>query len=152
MDNEELIAQLKLLLEDYVQSLGFLLVDIVCRYEGRNLVLKIFADKPSGGINMDECAILNREIGNLLDERGVIENRYILEVSSPGLDRPLKTKQDFLRFINKEVRFFLNDYINGKLEWEGLIDRVGQESVFIKTESGFLEIPFLRINKANLLI
>jgi ribosome maturation factor RimP len=101
---------------------------------------------------MDECARLNREIGSLLDEKEIIQSRYVLEVSSPGLDRPLKTKEDFTRFINREVRFFLNDYINQKLEWDGLIDRVGQESLFIKVKSDIIEIPFLKINKAKLII
>ena len=152
MVSEDLINQLKPELEDCLQSLGFVLVDIIYRYEESDLFLRILADRPLGGINMDECARLNREIGSLLDEKEIIQSRYVLEVSSPGLDRPLKTKEDFTRFINREVRFFLNDYINKKLEWDGLIEKVGQESLFIKVKSDIIEIPFLKINKAKLII
>lgn len=78
------------------------LVDIIYRYEGRGLVLRVLVDKPEGGITLDECAGLNNEISRILDEKDMLQQRYILEVSSPGLDRPLNSKNDFLRCINKE--------------------------------------------------
>ncbi|PIP19754.1 MAG: ribosome maturation factor RimP [Candidatus Omnitrophica bacterium CG08_land_8_20_14_0_20_41_16] len=152
MDREVLISQLNILLEDYLKSLNLILVDIIYRYEGRDLVLRILTDKLTGGITLDECAILNRDIGGLLDEKDIIQGRYILEISSPGLDRPLKTKNDFLRCLNKSARFFLNELINGKLEWEGLINKVGEDSVFISVEDNLIEVPFLKINKARLII
>ncbi len=147
-----LTNELRLLLKDYLGSLNFVFVDIICRYEGSDLVVRVLADRPEGGINLDECAGLNRDIGRLFDEKDIIRERYILEVSSPGLDRSLKTKDDFSRLLNKKAKFFLNEAINGKLEWDGLINKVGQESVFIITESGILEVPFLRINRAKLII
>ena len=150
----------------YLESLNFVLVDIICRYEGGDFFIRILADrpqghglassgqshKPEGGINLDECAMLNRDIGKLLDEKDMIQERYILEVSSPGLDRPLKTKEDFSLFLNKKAKFFLNELINGKLEWEGLINKVGEESVSISMADSLIEVPFLKINKARLII
>ena len=152
MDKEALVSQLKIILEDYLKSLNLILVDIIYRYEGRDLVLRILTDKLTGGITLDECAILNRDIGGLLDEKDIIQGRYILEVSSPGLDRPLKTKDDFLLALNKKAKFFLNELINGKLEWDGLIKKVGQESVFISIKDSLIEVPFLKINKARFII
>jgi len=96
--------------------------------------------------------MLNREIGVLLDEKDIIKEKYILEVASPGLDRPLKTRDDFLRLLNKPAKFFLNEVINGKLEWDGSIDRVDQESVFIMAKEGIIELPIIKINKAKLII
>lgn len=166
MGSVELTSELSLLLKDYLGSLNFVFVDIICRYEEGNLVLRILADrsedhglasfgqshKPEGGINLDECARLNRDIGMLLDEKDIIRERYILEVSSPGLDRPLKTGEDFSRLLNKKAKFFLSEAVNGKLEWDGLINKVSQESVFIITKEGTIEAPLLKINKAKLII
>ena len=101
---------------------------------------------------MDECAMLNRGIGRLLDEKDIIKDRYMLEVASPGLDRPLRTKEDFSRFLNKKARFFLNNPINAKIEWEGLIVRVEAESVFINIKRENVEVPFVKVNKAKLII
>ena len=152
MDREALVAELNLLLNDHLRSLNFVLVDIIFRYEGSDLILRVLADKLEGGINLDECAQINREINSVLDEKNIIQEKYILEVSSPGLDRPLKTREDFSRLLNKKAKFFLNEIINGKLEWDGVINKVGQEGVFIITGSGFIEVPFLKINKAKLII
>ena len=152
MVSDELIIELKSLLSDYLTSLNFVLVDIIYRYEGGDLFLRILADKPEGGINLDECAGLNRGIGGLLDEKDIIKGNYILEVSSPGLDRPLKTREDFSRLLNKKAKFFLNEVINGKLEWDGLISQVSQESVSVATDEGTIEVPIVKINKAKLII
>lgn len=152
MDRSLLINELDLFLKDYFKSAGFILVELVIRYEGGVLVLRILADKPEGGINMDECAMLNRDIGRLLDEKDIIKDRYMLEVASPGLDRPLRTKEDFSRFLNKKARFFLNDPINAKIEWEGLIVGVEAESVFVNINGENVEVPFVKVNKAKLII
>lgn len=152
MDRQGLTGELKLLLGDYLRSLGLILVDLIFRHEGKDLVLRVFADKPEGGINMDECAKLNRGIGGIIDEKGIIKDRYILEVASPGLDRPLKNREDFLLSLNKKAKFFLSEKINGKLEWDGIISDAKQESVFIKVSESVIELPFLKINKARLII
>ncbi|MFA5436978.1 MAG: ribosome maturation factor RimP [Candidatus Omnitrophota bacterium] len=152
MGRDLLTNELDLFLRDYFRSAGFILVEAVLRYEGGGLVLRILADKPEGGINMDECAILNRDIGRFLDEKDIIRDRYMLEVASPGLDRALRTKDDFSRFLNKKARFFLNNPINGKIEWDGLIARVEEESVFVNINGENVEVPFIKINKAKLII
>ena len=152
MPREIFTEELKTLLKDYLLSLNFVLVDIISRYEAGDLYLRILADRPQGGINLDECASLNRDIGRLLDEKDIVKENYILEVSSPGLDRVLKTRDDFSRLLNKKAKFFLNEAIDGKLEWDGLINKISQESVSIITGTGMIEVPFLRINKAKLII
>ncbi|MDD3087501.1 MAG: ribosome maturation factor RimP [Candidatus Omnitrophica bacterium] len=152
MGRDLLTEELDLSLRDYFRSAGFILVETILRYEGGVLVLRILADRPEGGINMDECAILNRDIGRFLDEKDIIRDRYILEVASPGLDRALRTKEDFSRFLNEKVRFFLNNPINGKIEWDGLIVRVEEESVFVNINGENVEVPFIKINKAKLII
>ena len=129
---------------------GFILVDLVVRQGAQELSLSLFADRPQGGINLEECALLNRLMRQALDEKKILNGQYALEVSSPGLDRPLKTKADFIRCMNKQAVFFLNDIINGKLQWQGVIKKASEEAVFIEQEGEVLEIPLIKINKAKL--
>ncbi len=96
MDRQAIIAELNSIIADYLKIQGLDLVEIICRYEGRDLVLRIFVDRPQGGITLAECAQLNKYVSNILDEKDILQSRYILEVSSPGLERPLKTKNDLL--------------------------------------------------------
>ncbi|MDD3988231.1 MAG: hypothetical protein PHC93_04685, partial [Candidatus Omnitrophica bacterium] len=74
MGRDLLTEELDLSLRDYFRSAGFILVETILRYEGGVLVLRILADRPEGGINMDECAILNRDIGRFLDEKDIIRD------------------------------------------------------------------------------
>ncbi len=152
MDRQEIIAELKNVIGDYLKTRRMDLVDLILRHEGRGLILRILIDRPEGGITMGECAELNNQITILLDEKDILQTRYILEVASPGLDRPLKTKNDFLRCTNRRVRFFLNESINGKIELEGLISKVENDSVYIESKNEIIEIPLIKINKAKQVI
>jgi len=149
MDREALINQLGAIIGDYLKSQGLILVELIYRYEGRDLVLRVLADRPEGGINLDECSFLNHEIGRILDEKDIPLERYLLEVSSPGIDRPLKTKGDFLHSLNKKAQFFLRESVEGKIEWSGKITKVSENSVFIDNAGNLLEIPISVINKAK---
>lgn len=149
MDREVLINDFKAFLEGFLRERNLDFVELIYRYEGRDLFLRVLVDKFNGGITLDECAGLNRELGAILDEKNILENRFILEVSSPGLDRDLKTENDFKRSINKRVRFFLNDYIKAKLEWEGVVHKVDGGVVAVDTGNGLIEVPLVKINKAK---
>jgi ribosome maturation factor RimP len=81
-----------------------------------------------------------------------LQQRYILEVSSPGLDRPLKSRNDFLRCINRKVRVFLNEPINGKSELEGVITEVKDDSVYIVINTESIEVPLSKVAKAKQVI
>lgn len=149
MDRAAIIDELNKALVDYLERKGLELVEIICRIEGGDLFLKLLVDWPEGGITLGDCSGLNKEISAMLDEKNILDQRYVLEVSSPGLDRPLKTKKDFLRYKNKTVKIFLNEPINGKLEWDGIVDSADEESVYIKTADKPMRIPLLKINRAK---
>lgn len=149
MDRDSQIRELEGLLGDYLKSQGIDLVELVHHYEGSDLVLRLLVDLPEGGISIGECARLNAEIGRLLEERNIPDMPFLLEVSSPGLDRPLKTRSDFQRCLKKKVRFFLNSAVNAKIEWDGIIVRIEGESLFIDAQAKILEIPLAYINKAK---
>jgi ribosome maturation factor RimP len=152
MDKQELIIELENLLGDYLKNLGLDLVELICRYEGRGLVLRLLVDKPEGGITLEECAGLNRQMGNLLEEKNIIEENYILEVASPGLDRPLKAKNDFRRCLNRRAKFFLVEPINGKIELDGAIKEAGTDTVSIETASGTVQLSYSIISRAKQII
>lgn len=148
MDRETLVAELKDLAGNYLKIQNIEVVDFIFRYEGRDLVLRILVDNPEGGISLDECAYLNKEISRVLDERDIIKESFILEVSSPGLNRALKTKSDFLRCKNKNVRFILSEKINGKGEFVAAINTATDDSVSVSLAGQEIVIPFSRIIKA----
>jgi ribosome maturation factor RimP len=152
MDKQEIIEELRGVIGDYLKSEGLDLVDLIYRQEGAGLTLRILADKPKGGITLGECTILNKQIGFLLDEKDILQEKYILEVASPGLDRPLKTGADFLRSINKKARFFFNEQINSKFELEGLISKLENDTVYIDIQGKVIGVPLTKINQAKQII
>jgi len=152
MARQELINELRVIIGDFLKNQNLDLADLIYRYEGRDLVLRVLVDKPEGGITLDECAYLNNEISRVLDEKDMLQQRYILEVSSPGLDRPLNSKNDFLRCINKRVRVFLNEPINAKLELDGIITEIKDDSVYIDIIGETIEVPLSKITKAKQII
>ncbi len=152
MDRQEIIAELTDIIVGYLKIQSLDLVDIIYRLEGRGPVLRILVDRPEGGITLGECTALNFQIGNLLDEKDILQTNYIMEVASPGLDRPLKTINDFSRCINRKTRFFLNEAINGKIELEGVISKVENDSVYIESNNEIIEVPITRINRGKQII
>ena len=104
---EELIELVGPILDD----LGFELVDLEYAREGQDLFLRVFVDKP-GGVNLDDCASVSREIGALLEVENVIADAYRLEVSSPGIDRPLKRPADFERFTGERIKVKTKDPVD----------------------------------------
>src|SRR3990167_2782992 len=150
MDREIIIAKLRDLLTDFLKARQVELVDISCRCEGRDLAVRLLVDYPEGGISIGECAALNRQIGLLLDEKNILQQQYILEVSSPGIDRPLKVRGDFLRCLNRKVRIFLNTPVDGRWEFDGIIKKIEGESVFIEDNGGrAIGVPIAKIAQAK---
>lgn len=103
MSGETTLDKVSDLLGPILQDLGLELVDIEYKHEGRDWVLRIFIDK-EGGVNLDNCVEVSRELGSILEVEDVIDTAYRLEVSSPGLDRPLKTPRDYERYIGRLVK------------------------------------------------
>jgi ribosome maturation factor RimP len=149
MGNEEFVPGLEALIKDFLKAHGIELVELDCRHEGGNLVLRLIVDKPEGGITVGECITVNRRLGTMLEEIDFIKEAYILEVNSPGLDRPLKTRADFLRCKGRAVKFFLIEPINGKIEIDATISGASEEGVETTTPQGVCFIPFSKLNKAK---
>lgn len=109
--HQSMSDQLVELIMPILDDLGFELVDLEYKQEGTDLFLRLFVDKP-GGINLDHCAAVSREVGALLEVEDFIKDAYRLEVSSPGMERPLKRPADFERFVGERVKVKSNDAID----------------------------------------
>ena len=126
------------------------LVDVLLRRERGRFTLKFLVDKPAG-ITLDECARLNREIDQVFDRENIIQQSYVLEVSSPGLDRPMKSTRDFQRAQGQLIRIILHEPLNKQNVWVGLVSGVDDEKVIIQTEDQKKQsIPRKNIARANL--
>lgn len=148
MDKKELMDQLSGLISEDFKNKGIDLIELKIRYEGLFFNIRILADKFEGGITIGECSRLNKELCAILDEKNLLPQGYTVEVASPGLDRPLSTKKDFLRVLGLETRFFLNTKVSDKLEWAGLVKGCDDESVQVEVDGNILQIPLAAINKA----
>lgn len=123
-----------------VEGHGLELVDVEYVKEAGNWYLRIFIDKPEG-ISHDECQVVSENIGNVLDEQDLIPQNYFLEVSSPGLDRPLKKDKDFERYEGRKIRVHTFAPWNGKKEFMGLLAGLRENEIILSTDGETLAIP-----------
>ena len=116
----------------------------------RNRTVRIFIDKPEG-VSIDDCSNVSRSIEAVIDADDFIPSAYVLEVSSPGLDRPLFKLDDYKRFVGKRAKVKTVEPFNGQANFNGRITAVeGSEIVFDDRTSGAVRIPFEKVEKANL--
>lgn len=131
---------------------GLELFDVQFRREAHGWVLRVFVDA-SGGVTLDHCSVVSRELGQYLDVEDVIDHAYTLEVSSPGLERPLQSIEDFVRFEGKKARVKFHEPVDGKKIYEGVIGTVTVDQISMKMEDGYVvEFSLDMINKARLAI
>lgn len=129
-----LVNRLREVLSDLFEEKGAELVDILYRRGGSKNVLRILVDTPTG-ITLHECAMLNEAISERLDEKNLIQESYLLEVCSPGLDRPLLSPGDFRRVLGKEIRVFLKVPSLGRTTLQGTLEEVTDESLLLRLGS-----------------
>ncbi|MFA7348818.1 MAG: ribosome maturation factor RimP [Desulfurivibrionaceae bacterium] len=146
-----LVRRLMELAGSVVEDLGCELVELQFRREAPGWVLRLIIDHENG-VSIDDCARISREVAHLLEVEDPIEQSYSLEVSSPGLDRPLKRERDFVRCKGKKAKVVVREPIDGQNQWVGVIEDVTHESVTLRTDHGMMEIPFIRMKKARLVI
>ena len=118
-----------------VEANNFELFDVEYVKEAGTWYLRIYIDK-EGGININDCELVSRAFSEILDKEDPIEDAYILEVSSPGLGRPLKKDKDFQRNLGEEVEVRTYKPINKQKEFVGLLDAWDKETVTLQLESG----------------
>ena len=147
----EIIDRVREIAEVYLKDHGIELIDIAFRREASGLVLRIVADT-ADGIKVSECTGLNNFLSETLDREDVIQDRYTLEVSSPGLDRPIKTDRDFERSMGEELEFTTFEAIDGRKTHEGVLVGMDKDNVVIECQGISTVIPRSKIALARLKI
>ena len=125
------------------------LIDLEYRREGRGWVLRLFIDK-EGGITLDDCARASQEIGTVLDVEDFIGKPYSLEVSSPGLNRPLKNEKDFIKYRDRLIKVKTFDPIDNRRNFKGKLREVSDGRIEMEIDGGVVTIPLANVAKANL--
>lgn len=130
---EQIEQQVEALVMPIIEANQFELVDVEYVKEAGIYYLRVYVDKERG-ITVDDCEIVSRALSDKLDDKDFIEESYILEVSSPGLGRPLKKEKDFVRSIGKEVEIRLYKPLNREKEYIGILKSFDDSSVTIEVE------------------
>ena len=142
---EELTERVRSLAESVLARHDAELVELAV-LRGRTQLVRIVADR-AGGIDLDTCALVSQQLSRMLDADDPIAGRYTLEVTSPGLDRPLRTPADFRRVLGRRVRIVL-----AAAQHEGMLEEVGEDRVRIATSEGQVDLPLAEIAKAKVVL
>ena len=132
---EEYESKTEKLIQPIVDEKGYELVDVEYVKEGSNWYLRAYVDKP-GGITINDLEEVSRTLSDKLDEEDFISDAYILEVSSPGLGRPMKKDKDFDRNMGKEIEIHLYRAIDGQKQYVGILEAYSKENITIQMEDG----------------
>lgn len=150
MKLEGIEDKIRALASPVAEGFGLELVDVTFTSEFGRRILRIYIDKPEG-VTVDDCERVSREMSTLLDVEDPIPQNYNLEVSSPGLDRPLKTEKDFVRFIGRRARIRSKEALDGRRNFKAVIDGAGDGQVSVTDFDGKkFTIAISNIDRAKL--
>lgn len=146
---ETVIESVKAIAFPVLEELGLELVEVQYRREQNGWVLRLIIDKQEG-VTLDDCAAVSREISQLLDIEDFIDQAYNLEVTSPGLDRPLKSLAEFARFVGRKAKVKTTEPIGGQQVLIGTIKRTTGEAIVLQLDDGEVTVLFSQVAKARL--
>jgi ribosome maturation factor RimP len=146
---KEIVERVRPIADRILMSEGMELVEVEYRREARGWVLRLTIDK-EGGVTLDDCSRVSQQVGRELDVEDFISAPYTLEVSSPGLTRPLRSEKDFIKHCNRLIKLRTLDPINSRQQFKGRLLRVSNNQIELEMEEGIVQIPLAKIAKANL--
>ncbi len=146
MTGEELTK----LLEPAIEQLGFELSDLEIKLGGRDGLIRLFIDK-ADGVGLEDCESVSRQVSALLDVEDPLPGHYVLEVSSPGLDRRLIKLEHFQRFMGKEVQVILRFPIAGRKNFRGALRAADEENIDVEVDGESHRLPIATIQSARLI-
>lgn len=149
-EREEVESKISEIVTPVLEKMNLELVDVEYMQDGGYWFVRVYIDnmEQDKGIDLDDCTAVSRAIEEKVD--ALIEEKFFLEVSSPGLERPLKKEKDFIRFQGEAVSVKLKHKIDDKKSIEGILEKFENEVVYVESEGKVVEIPFKEIKKANL--
>lgn len=134
-----------------LEKMGMELFEVQFRREGHGWVVRLYIDREEG-VTLDDCATVSREIATWLEVEDLIEHAYHLEVSSPGLERPLRKMKDFARFAGRKAKVKLREPLNEQKVFIGMIDQVDEKTVVLVVDEKPVSLLFDTIAKARLVL
>jgi ribosome maturation factor RimP len=149
MVEKEMVDRVREMVDPILLDEGMELVDIEYRRESKGWVLRLYLEK-EGGVTLDDCTRVSQEVGRSLDVEDFIQTPYTLEVSSPGLTRPLKTEKDFMKYRYHFIKVKTVDPIENRRQFKGKLLGVSENRIEIEVSGGVFQIPLSNVAKANL--
>lgn len=143
-------AQLRELIEPAVAGLGYELVGVEYRGGSTNGLLRIYIDHVDG-ITLEDCQAVSHQVSGLLDVEDPIHGHYALEVSSPGLDRPLFRAQDYARFAGRRVKMRMHGLVQGRRNFTGLLLGLEGDNAIVEVDGEEFELPLDQVDQARLI-
>lgn len=140
--------KLQEMLQGVVEDLGCELWGIECQRAGRFMTVRLFIDK-EGGVGVDDCADVSRQVSAILDVEDPIADKYNLEVSSPGLDRPLFTLEQFQRYVGEDIAVHLRIPVLERRKWQGKLEKIENDMLTLIVDGQEQVLIFGNIQKAN---
>ncbi len=145
MNRDALIS----LLEPTIERLGYELTDLELKLGGRDGLVRVFIDK-MGGIDIEDCEAVSRQVSAILDVEDPLPGHYTLEVSSPGLDRALTKPAHFQRFMGEDVRVKLRFPLDGRRNFKGALKSANDENIEVEVDGESHSLPLATIESARL--
>lgn len=146
---EQRADRVQALIEPGVSAMGYELLGVEYHSQGRHSVLRIYIDHPEG-IGVEDCQAVSRQVSGVLDVEDPIHGQYNLEVSSPGLERPLFSLAHYERFVGEQVVIHLGAPLDGRRKFSGRLKAVEGEEVIVEQDGEEFVIPFANIEKGRL--
>lgn len=141
---DRIVEKVDSLIRDTIEKLGYEIVDIEYKKQYGQMNLTVFIDIEKG-VSLDDCETVHNAVNPILDEADPIDGTYILNISSPGLDRPFKKQRDFERNYGREVEVKLYAPLMGKKNFEGVLKEKTDSTVTIETENGEIKLEMTRV-------
>jgi ribosome maturation factor RimP len=154
----DIVEQVRALAGRVAGTLGLEIFDVQYRREAGGMVLRVQVDRPGpaakaeDSVSVEECATVSRDLSAILDVEDVVPTAYILEVSSPGLDRPLRGATDYRRFTGRRVKLVMREKVDGQSFFKGRIEGVDDRDVIIIATDDHKQhrVPMSIVTRANL--
>ena len=148
MNREKIEEKVEKIIIPYVMELNLDLVDVEYIQDGAYFYLRIYVEKINGDISLEDCANLSNTIEEKVD--AVIEDKFFLEISSPGLERPIKKENDYIRFTGEKIKLLLKNKIEDSRNLTGILEKYQDGKIYLNIDKVVHEINFDDVKKANL--
>ncbi|MBT3181968.1 MAG: ribosome maturation factor RimP [Deltaproteobacteria bacterium] len=149
MDSKEIVKKVEALLTPVLENLGYDLIEQEFMMGQGGWILRLYIDK-DGGVNVDDCARVSRSVEDLIEVEEVIPVKYFLEVSSPGLNRPLRRKKDFEKFVGSLIKLKTTSPIDGRSNYKGYLTAVDGVDVVMSVDGSEYRVPLEKLLRANI--